>query len=51
MNLDGHKIKKGIKVVASSIGNLYKHHFDIKKIMLPECNLLLIKNMNIKFQI
>lgn len=39
MNLDGHKLKKGIKVVASSIGNLYKHHFDIKKIMLPECSL------------
>jgi hypothetical protein len=35
VNLDGHKLKRGIKIVASSIGNLYKHHFDIKKIMLP----------------
>lgn len=36
VNLDGHKLKRGLKVVASSIGDLYKHHFDIKKIMLPE---------------
>ena len=36
VNLDGHKIKRGLKLVASSIGSLYKHHFDIKKIMLPE---------------
>lgn len=35
VNLDGNKIKRGLKVVASSIGHLYKHHFDIKKIMLP----------------
>jgi hypothetical protein len=35
VNLDGHKLKRGLKVVASSIGTLYKHHFDIKKIMLP----------------
>lgn len=35
VNLDGHKLKRGLKVVASSIGVLYKHHFDIKKIMLP----------------
>lgn len=37
VNLDGNKLKRGIKVVASSIGNLYKHHFDISKIMLPKC--------------
>ena len=42
MNLDGHKLKRGLKVVGSSIGHLYKHHFDIKKIMLPECSLLFI---------
>lgn len=35
VNLDGHKINRGLKLVASSIGVLYKHHFDIKKIMLP----------------
>lgn len=38
VNLDGHKLKRGLKVVASSIGHLYKHHFDIKKIMLPQGN-------------
>jgi hypothetical protein len=37
VNLDGHKIKKGIKVVASSNHILWKHHFNIKMIMLPEC--------------
>ena len=41
VNLDGNKIKRGIKVVASSVGHFYKHHFDIKKIMLPECSFLL----------
>ena len=35
VNLDGNKIKRGLKVVASGINHLYKHHFDIKKIMLP----------------
>ena len=34
-NLDGNKIKRGLKVVASGIRHLYKHHFDIKQIMLP----------------
>jgi hypothetical protein len=51
VNLDGNKIKRGIKVVASSVGHLYKHHFDIKKIMLPEGNFLLTKNMNIEYLI
>lgn len=51
VNLDGHKLKRGLKVVASSIGNLYKHHFDIKKIMLPVCIIEIIQNMSIEFQI
>ena len=29
MNLDGHKIRYGIKYVASSCGNLYRHNFDV----------------------
>lgn len=37
-NLDGNKLKRGLKVVASSVGHLYKHHFDISKIMLPKGN-------------
>lgn len=35
-NLDGHKIKRGLKVVASSTGVLYKHKFEIKQIMFPD---------------
>lgn len=35
MNLDGHRIKKGLKVVASSNYPLYKHTFEISKILLP----------------
>lgn len=50
VNLDGHKIKRGLKIVASSIGDLYKHHFDIKKIMLPVGTIHSIQNMSIKFQ-
>jgi hypothetical protein len=50
VNLDGHKIKRGLKIVASSIGNLYKHHFDIKKIMLPVGKTHSIQNTSIKFQ-
>jgi len=46
VNLDGHKLKNGLKVVASSIGNLYKHHFDIKKIMLPVGKIKLMQNMS-----
>ena len=34
--LDGHKLKKGFKVVASSNYPMHKHKFDIKKIMFPE---------------
>lgn len=34
-NLDGHKLKKGLKVVTSSNYPMYKHKFDIKKIMFP----------------
>ena len=36
MHLDGHKIRRGLKVVASSNEPYFKHKFDIKKIMLPE---------------
>lgn len=36
MHLDGHKLKNGFKVVASSNYPLHKHKFDIKKIMFPE---------------
>lgn len=46
VNLDGHKLKRGLKVVASSIGTLYKHHFDIKKIMLPVGNSLPMQSTN-----
>ena len=50
VNLDGHKLKRGLKVVASSIGNLYTHHFDIKKIMLPVGMYAFIQNTNIVCQ-
>ncbi len=36
MDLDGHRIKRGMKVVASSNYPLYNHRFDITKIMLPK---------------
>jgi hypothetical protein len=36
VHLDGHKLKNGFKVVAASNYPLYKHKFDIKKIMFPE---------------
>jgi hypothetical protein len=39
MNLDGHRIKKGLKVVASSNYPLHKHKFDVTKIFLPKCEL------------
>lgn len=48
VNLDGHKLKRGLKVVASSIGTLYKHHFDIKKIMLPVGTPLLMQSTSIE---
>lgn len=48
VNLDGNKLKRGLKVVASSIGHLYKHHFDINKIMLPQGTPPFIQNTNIK---
>ena len=51
VNLDGNKLKRGLKVVASSIGTLYKHHFDIKKIMLPVCTYSVIKSMSIGYLI
>jgi hypothetical protein len=51
VNLDGNKIKRGLKVVASSIGHLYKHHFDIKKIMLPVGNFIVMQNISIESQI
>lgn len=34
-NMDGHKLKNGFKVVASSNYPLYKHKFDISQIMFP----------------
>ena len=36
MDLDGHRLKRGLKVVASSNYPLFKHKFDIEKIMLPK---------------
>lgn len=50
VNLDGNKIKRGLKVVASGINHLYKHHFDIKKIMLPVCILYSMQNTNTEFR-
>lgn len=38
MHLDGHKLKRGLKVVAASSEPYYKTKFDIKKIMFPESN-------------
>jgi hypothetical protein len=36
VNFDGHKIKNGFKLVASSNKRLYKHVFNGKKILLPK---------------
>lgn len=36
MDLDGHRLKRGLKVVASSNYPLFKHKFDIAKLMLPK---------------
>ena len=36
MHLDGHRIKRGLKVVTSSNHPLHNHTFDIEKIMLPK---------------
>lgn len=36
MHLDGHKIKRGLKVVAASSEPYYKQTFNINKIMLPQ---------------
>lgn len=38
-NLDGHKLKKGLKVVASSNYPMYKHKFSIKQMMYPPSTL------------
>jgi hypothetical protein len=40
MDLDGHRIKKGLKVVTASNYPLFKHKFDVSKIMLPKCSFL-----------
>lgn len=42
LKFDGHLIKNGVKVCASSVKNLHKHEFEPKHIMLPE------KGYNIK---
>lgn len=36
VNLDGHKLPNGLKVVAASNYPMYMHKFAIKKIMFPE---------------
>lgn len=36
MHLDGHRIKKGLKIVTSSNHPLHNHKFSIEKIMLPK---------------
>lgn len=41
VNLDGHKLPNGIKVVASSNYPMYMHKFSIKQMMFPESNCFL----------
>ena len=36
VHLDGHKLKRGLKIVNSSNYPMFKHKFDIKQIMFPE---------------
>jgi hypothetical protein len=36
LKFDGHKIKNGIKVVASSVKRTYKHNFNGDKIFFPQ---------------
>lgn len=36
MHLDGHRIKKGLKIVTSSNTPLHNHKFSIEKLMLPK---------------
>ena len=40
VNLDGHKLPNGIKVVASSNYPMYKHKFNIKQMMFPESKIV-----------
>ena len=35
MKFDGHLIKNGVKLCASSVARLHKHEFTPEKIMLP----------------
>ena len=35
MKFDGHLIKNGVKLCASSVSKLHKHIFNPEKIMLP----------------
>lgn len=36
MNLDGHQIRNGFKVVSSSVGTMIKHNFEPEKINFPD---------------
>ena len=38
IDLDGHKLKNGLKVVTSNSFSLYNHKFEIKQMMFPDCN-------------
>lgn len=45
MHLDGHKIKNGIKLTASSIYRLHLHNFEPKHIYIPNQYGIKLKGM------